>query len=118
VLTGEPGVILSDRSERATVRGADVAVLPARPLAEFPEGFTHEPFLIAVEVISKSNDPIDIERKKNQYLAGGVQEVWLIYPKASTIHVYRGSTAQVYTRGELFESTLSVLIDTARFFSL
>ncbi len=100
------------------MRGADVAVLPARPLAEFPEGFTHEPFLIAVEVISKSNDPIDIERKKNQYLAGGVQEVWLIYPKASTIHVYRGSTAQVYTRGELFESTLSVLIDTARFFSL
>ncbi len=118
VLTGEPGVVLSDAPERATVRGADVAVLPARPLEEFPDGFTREPFLVAVEVVSKSNDPIDIERKKNQYLAGGVKEVWLVYPKASTIHVYRGSTAQVYTRGKTFESTLGVTIDTARFFSL
>ncbi|MGA7410869.1 MAG: Uma2 family endonuclease [Bryobacteraceae bacterium] len=112
VLTGEPGVILSDKPERATVRGADVAVLPARPLEEFPEGFTREPFLLAVEIISKSNDPIDIERKKNQYLAAGVREVWLVYPKAGTIHVYRGSTAQVYTQGETFESALGVVIDT------
>lgn len=46
-----------------------------------------------------------------------VKEVWLIYPKAGTIHVCRGSTAQVYTRSETFESTLDVMIDTARFFS-
>jgi len=116
VLTGEPGVILSDRPEKATVRGADVAVLPSRP--DYPEGFTREPFVVAVEIISKSNDPIDIERKKNQYLEGGVQEVWLVYPKAGTIHVHRGSTAQIYTRGERFESTLGVVIDTGRFFSL
>src|SRR5271157_6225221 len=43
VLTGEPGVILSDEPDKSTVRGADVAVLPARPLEELPEGFTREP---------------------------------------------------------------------------
>jgi Uma2 family endonuclease len=118
LLTGEPGVVLSDEPARATVRGADVAVLPAMPLAEYPEGFTRDPFVVAVEVISRSNDPIDIERKKNQYLAGGVQEVWLIYPKAETIHVYRSGKAQVLTRGETFHSTLGVDIDTSRFFSL
>jgi len=118
VLTGEPGVILSDQPDKSTVRGADVAVLPARPLEELPEGFTREPFVVAVEIISKSNDPIDIERKKNQYLAGGVKEVWLIYPKAGTIHVYRSGTAQVYSRGETFESLLGVVIDTGKFFSL
>src|SRR5277367_891192 len=108
VLTGEVGVILNERTDKPTVRGADVAILPARPLEELPEGFTREPFVVAVEVISKSNDPIDIERKKNQYLAGGVQEVWLVYPKANTINVYSGSTGQVHTRGETFESVLGV----------
>lgn len=116
VLTGEAGVILSDEPEKATVRGADVAVLPRRP--KYPEGFTREPFLVAIEIISKSNDPIDIERKKNQYLAGGVKEVWLVYPKASTIHVYRRGNAQVYARGETFESDLGVVVDTGKFFSL
>ena len=118
VVTGEPGVVLSNEPKKATVRGADVAVLPSRPLEDSPEGFTREPFVVAVEVISKSNDPIDIERKKNQYLAGGVQEVWLVYPKANTVHVYRGSTAQVYSTGEKFESVLGVTIDSGRFFAL
>jgi hypothetical protein len=57
VLTGETGVILSEEPEKATVGGADVAVLPRR--SEYPEGFAREPFVVAVEVISKSNHPID-----------------------------------------------------------
>jgi Uma2 family endonuclease len=116
VLSGEAGVILSDEPGKATVRGADVAVLPRRP--KYPEGFTREPFVVAIEIISKSNDPIDIERKKNQYLGGGVQEVWLVYPRAGTIQVSRGSTAQVYSTGEKFESVLGVTIDTSKFSSL
>ncbi|MGA8595615.1 MAG: Uma2 family endonuclease [Bryobacteraceae bacterium] len=84
ILPGEVGFIMS-YDPRPTVRGANLAVVRHRE--EYPEGMLKEPALLVVEVVSPSNTPDDIERKRIQYLEFGVQEVWVVYEKAKTIHV-------------------------------
>ena len=113
VLGGEAGVILSDVDDRGIVRGADVAVERA---SELDEGYAQEPFVVAVEVVSKGQDPEDLERKKNQYVRAGT-ETWLVYPRAGTIHVCNGSQLAVRRRGDRFHSiALNCEIDTGKFF--
>jgi len=61
------------------------------PGGEFPE----EPITglvpdLAVEVLSVSNTPGEMERKVQEYFAAGVQLVWLIDPKARIAVVYTG----------------------------
>jgi Uma2 family endonuclease len=113
VLGGEAGVILSDVEDRGIVRGADVAV---ENTSELDEGYAREPFVVAVEVVSRDHDPEDLERKKNQYLQAGT-ETWLVYPRAGTIHVCNGSQLGVHRRGDRFHSiALDHEIDTGKFF--
>lgn len=85
ILPGEVGFIMG-YDPRLKVRGADLAVMHRRE--EYPEGMLKEPALLVVEVVSPSNTPDDIERKRIQYLEFGVQEVWVVYEKAKTIHVF------------------------------
>jgi Uma2 family endonuclease len=90
ILPGEVGFIMG-YDPKPTVRGADLAVLRHRD--EYAEGMLREPALLIVEVVSPSNTPDDIERKRMQYLEFGVQEVWVVYEKAKTVHVFTGSEA-------------------------
>jgi Uma2 family endonuclease len=85
---GEAGTleILSD-----IVRAADVAYIgwdriPGEELPEEPV-----PDLVpdlAVEVLSKSHTPREMERKLREYFEAGVRLVWFIDPKAQTALVY------------------------------
>ncbi|HUT09091.1 MAG TPA: Uma2 family endonuclease [Thermoguttaceae bacterium] len=43
---------------------------------------------LAVEVISKSNTPQEMQRKLADYFAAAVRGVWYVYPAAREVHVY------------------------------
>ena len=78
--------ILSD-----LVRAADVSFirwerfpggkLPKEPIPELVPD-------LAVEVLSKSNTPAEMKRKRREYFDAGVQLVWIIDPKTRTANVY------------------------------
>jgi Uma2 family endonuclease len=103
ILPGELGFILSG-NPKPTVRGADLAVMPHQE--EIPEGMSREPAHLIVEVVSPSKAPDDIERKRLQYLKFGVQEVWIVYEKARTMHVaVNPAVARLHNLAEMFVCT-------------
>lgn len=73
-------------SER-TVRVPDVAFVRAgrhlatdRPVEGAPE--------LAVEVISPSNTPREIDRRISDYFAAGCQRVWVVYPEENEVYIH------------------------------
>ncbi len=59
-----------------------------------PEGKLPETFLqgapdLAVEVLSPSDNPVEVQRKVRDYLEAGAQLVWVLAPEAQTVTVYR-----------------------------
>lgn len=116
VLAGEAGIIMAV-APKPIVRGIDIAVLwkkdtPAR-------GMLRTAPLLAVEVISPGNDPIDIERKRRQYQQFDVAEVWFVYEETKTIHVSRGTdtTIDIYTPPDKFDCRpLNTTINTGELF--
>jgi Uma2 family endonuclease len=49
------------------------------------------PFLapdLAVEVLSPSNTPAEMKRKREEYLANGVRLIWIVDRKSRTVEVY------------------------------
>jgi Uma2 family endonuclease len=43
---------------------------------------------LAVEVLSQSNTPAEMKRKREEYLRMGVRLVWIVDPKTRTVEVY------------------------------
>jgi len=43
---------------------------------------------LAVEVLSRSNTPAEMDRKVHEYFAAGVKLVWYLDPKTSSVKVY------------------------------
>jgi Uma2 family endonuclease len=72
---------------------------------------------LAVEVISESNSAAQMERKVKIYLTNGGVEVWLVYPEARRVWVYREGHAEEFQsilRSSLlpgFEIDLAQLFD-------
>jgi Uma2 family endonuclease len=61
-------------------------VLPSKPIPDlFPD--------LAVEVLSKTNTPAEMERKLREYFLAGVRLVWMIDPRTRTAAVYTGPDA-------------------------
>ncbi len=61
-----------------------------------PEGRLPEKFIIgapdlAVEVLSPSDNPVEVQQKVRDYLEGGSRLVWIIAPAARTVTVYRAN---------------------------
>lgn len=54
---------------------------------------------LAVEVISKSNTPREMERKLAEYFEAGSQLVWYVYPKEKQVKAYTSPTDET-TLGE------------------
>lgn len=75
------------------VRMPDVAFIS---FSKIPGGVpSHEPIVnwipdLAVEVLSRSNTPTEMDRKLTQYFAAGVRLVWIADPRRRTVTVYRG----------------------------
>ncbi len=87
------------RAEPDTLRAPDVSfVLKARLATEAPHhgGVLQAPDL-AVEVVSPSDRDVDVQEKVDDYLAAGVQRVWVVRPALKTVTVHRpGGDAHTY----------------------
>jgi Uma2 family endonuclease len=84
VYSGDTGFRLNDM----VVRAPDVAfVRKERIEAIASEGFARGAPDLAVEILSPSNKPGQLERKIAQYFAAGCQTVWIVNRKQRTVEV-------------------------------
>lgn len=91
VVVGDVGFVLSLPYDPERVRGPDVAFISADrlPGGVLPEGFIRGAPDLAVEILSPSDNSLDVQQKVRDYLEAGSRLVWLLAPKARTATVYR-----------------------------
>jgi Uma2 family endonuclease len=66
--------------------------------------------MVAIEVISPSNQPEHIDRKTAAYLEEGAAEVWVIYPDTPSISVFRKGSWERVTE-TLQSNLLGITVD-------
>jgi Uma2 family endonuclease len=73
-----------------TVRGPDISFLATAkiPHTGLPSGYIHNAPDLAVEIVSPSDTASIIQDKVQDYLAYGVQLVWVVYPQQHLVVVY------------------------------
>lgn len=89
ILTAEPGFKLSLMPE--TLRVPDVSFMRREKFLQiknYNKFYQGAPDL-AVEVVSPSETFQDVQEKIEEYLAHGVELIWIVRPKQMTITVYR-----------------------------
>lgn len=91
----EAGYVLS--RDPLTVRQPDVSVLSQERIDATPEdGYFEGSPELAVEVISPSDSGQDLGIRVEQYLRFGSKQVWMVYPKSKSVHVfYAGGTGRI-----------------------
>ena len=91
VLVGDVGFVLNLPSDPERVRAPDVAFVSRDrlPGGRLPEGFLSGAPDLAVEVLSPTDNPLEVQQKIRDYLEAGARLVWLIAPQAKTVTVYR-----------------------------
>ena len=91
VLVGDVGFVLGLSNDPERVRAPDVAFVTTARLPEgrLPRGFFRGAPNLAVEVLSPSDDPVDVQQKVRDYLDAGARLVWVLAPEARTATVYR-----------------------------
>ncbi len=103
VLVGDVGFVLGLPHDPERVRAPDVAFVAAARLPEgrLPEGFFRGAPDLAVEVLSPSDDPVDVQQKVRDYLEAGARLVWVLAPRARTATIYRADgSARLLREGE------------------
>lgn len=107
VFSGEAGCRLTD--DPASMVGIDVCYVSAETAAREPEetSLIDGPPILAVEILSPSDKQEEIDAKLQEYLASGVQIVWIVNPVMETITVYRPDGKPQIFSGEdlIMEST-------------
>ncbi|MFQ5658628.1 MAG: Uma2 family endonuclease [Candidatus Methylomirabilales bacterium] len=91
VLVGDVGFVLHLPTDPERVRAPDVAFVSS---ARLPDGHLPQGYLLgapdlAVEVISPTDNPVDVQQKVRDYLEAGGRLVWIVAPEAKTVTVYR-----------------------------
>lgn len=83
------GIVTAERP--GTVRGADVAYISYKrlPRGPVPEGFSRIPPELVVEVVGKGQGWDVMVEKAGEYLAMGVDRVWVVDLAKQTVHVFR-----------------------------
>jgi Uma2 family endonuclease len=86
---GEVGFRL--RREPDTVRAADVAFVRAERLAggPLPKGYFEGAPDLAVEIVSPGDTASEVEEKVRAWIDGGARAVWVVYPSAPSLTVFR-----------------------------
>jgi Uma2 family endonuclease len=98
VVAGSDGMV---RYREGVVQLADVAFFS---WDRFPEGrLTGDAISsvtpnIAIEVLSRSNTPTEMERKRNEYFDAGVALIWMVDHRARTVCVYTDAETFVTLR--------------------
>ena len=91
VVGGDVGFVLALPSDPERVRAPDVAFISTERLPEgrLPQGFIHGAPDLAVEVLSPSDNPVEVQQKVRDYLEAGARLVWVLAPRARAATVYR-----------------------------
>jgi Uma2 family endonuclease len=91
VFTGDVGFVLSLPYDPERVRAPDLSFLSTDrlPGGRIPEGFLQGAPDLAVEILSPSDNPVEIQQKVRDYLEGGTRLVWVMAPQAKTATIYR-----------------------------
>ena len=83
-----------------TLRFPDVHVTTWARMGAYDEdagGWPHFAPDVAIEVVSPSNTPTEMDRKTAEYFANGARAVWLAYPIPRTVIIRRpGMPDQIY----------------------
>lgn len=91
VLVGDVGFMLNLPNDPDRVRAPDIAFIVSSRLPEgrVPQGFLTGAPDLAVEVLSPSDNPVDVQQKVRDYLDAGARLVWVLAPQARSATVYR-----------------------------
>jgi Uma2 family endonuclease len=102
VVVGDVGCVLNLPYDPERVRGADVAYISydRLPGGRVPVGFLRGAPDLAVEVLSPSDNPVDVQRKVRDWLEGGARLVWVVAPEAGTATVYRADGSARFVRDD------------------
>jgi len=116
VLTGEAGIITQRNPD--SVRGADIAYISNERLAQSKsDGYLDVAPELVVEVVSPSDRWTEINEKVDEYLACGVDEVWIVDPRTRRVTCYRSGGVRTYHATETLTAPdalpgLSLLVAT------
>jgi Uma2 family endonuclease len=101
--TGEVGMQFAVPDDPTMVRAADIVYIPPEQLArtgwDGRDYFPGVPALV-VEVISETDRAGMVAEKVQDYLAGGGQRVWCVYPDQRAIHMYAPDAPIRMVRGD------------------
>lgn len=90
---------LYTRRDPDTVRGPDLIFLSSeRWPGPLPDRYLEVPPELVVEIVSPSNRWDDLLTKVHEYLALGVEEVWVVSPGLRTVAVFRPGRSMVELR--------------------
>ncbi|MBK1632236.1 hypothetical protein CKO31_16120 [Thiohalocapsa halophila] len=103
VMPGEVGIITQHDPD--TVRGADVVYISNERLAQAqPDGYLDVPPELTIEVVSPNDRWAEIDEKVSEYLACGVEAVWIIDPRNRRVTCYRSpDEARIYGQDDVIE---------------
>jgi Uma2 family endonuclease len=88
---GEVGLRFAVPDDPAMVRGADVVFIPAEQLARVDwdeQGYFPAVPALVIEVISETDRAGAVAERVQDYLEGGAQHVWCVYPDLLAIHIH------------------------------
>jgi Uma2 family endonuclease len=86
---GEVGVILRRNPDRLVAPDACFVANASLPIKLSSEGYLETIPDIVVEVRSKNDSMVELERKAGEYLAAGAKVVWVIDPLRAVVVVYQ-----------------------------
>lgn len=89
-----------DAVTRLTGRQLRLPDVSFYPWASLPAGGTHARVgevapAVAVEVLSDSNTPAEMARKRREYFASGTRLVWVVDPRTETVAVFTDPTTPI-----------------------
>ena len=88
----------------------DVAYVTAEHDQQGEDGFYLGAPDLAVEMVSPSNTPYELQQRAGEYLTAGTSLIWIVYPDQRTIDVYRpGGERIVLSQGDQFLEGYEVL---------
>jgi len=106
VYAAETGYVVARNPD--TIKCPDVSFVRAERVALHDEDEYFEAPDLAVEVLSPSNRPSDVERKVAMWLHAGARSVWVVKPGARSVSIIRddGSRAEIGPNDALRDDAL------------
>jgi Uma2 family endonuclease len=101
IYTGDTNFVLDGESGNLQLkRRPDIAYMASNRLKK-SKGYIYGAPDLAIEVISPSERPNDIQKKLREYLEFGVKQVWQVYPDTQEIIVHLpDNTSRTYRSGD------------------